>query len=148
MSTLQVDMPPTDLFSTLEASMPALDGDNLTGMAALMDELGEPGFPEKLLETLRAIAGTDFCSAFQAEEDGSLTYLFACGYHSTIPGFAERASLDYARRYWLRDRVTRQMLNGRPLDLPRCRSCARPGTASATPNTAATVMNAPMCSNA
>ncbi|WP_172717068.1 MULTISPECIES: helix-turn-helix transcriptional regulator [Neorhizobium] len=94
--------------------MPALDGDNLTGMAALMDELGEPGFPEKLLETLRAIAGTDFCSAFQAEEDGSLTYLFACGYHSTIPGFAERASLDYARRYWQRDQVTRQMLNGAP----------------------------------
>jgi len=92
--------------------MPALDMDTVAPMAALMDEVGETGFSEKFLETLRHIAGTDFCSAFQAEEDGSLTYLFACGYHSTIPGFAERASLDYARRYWQRDRVTRQMLNG------------------------------------
>ncbi|MBP1845804.1 DNA-binding CsgD family transcriptional regulator [Rhizobium petrolearium] len=91
--------------------MLALDADNVAMMAALMDEVGEPAFPEKLLEILRKLAGTDFCSAFQAEEDGSLTYLFACGYHSTIPGFAERASLDYARRYWQRDRVTRQMLS-------------------------------------
>ncbi|MGK9052983.1 helix-turn-helix transcriptional regulator [Neorhizobium petrolearium] len=94
--------------------MSALEIDTVSQMASLMDEVGETGFPEKFLETLRGIAGTDFCSAFQAEEDGSLTYLFACGYHSTIPGFAERASLDYARRYWQRDRVTRQMLNGGP----------------------------------
>lgn len=90
--------------------MPALEANDMAALAALMEEVGEPGFPETFLTVLRRIAGTDFCSAFQAEEDGSLTYLFACGYHSQIPGFAERASLDYARRYWQRDRVTRQML--------------------------------------
>ncbi|MFB9948749.1 helix-turn-helix transcriptional regulator [Rhizobium puerariae] len=88
------------------------DANAVAAIATLVGEVGEPAFPETFLGTLRTLAGTDFCSAFQAEEDGSLTYLFACGYHSTIPGFAERASLDYAHRYWQRDRVTRQVLNG------------------------------------
>lgn len=92
--------------------MPALEQNTLAALAVLMNDVGDITFPETLLKVLRQLAGTDFCSAFQAEEDGSLTYLFAGGYHSQIPGFAERASLDYARRYWQRDRVTRQMLNG------------------------------------
>lgn len=85
--------------------------DSIVIIARLMDALGEPIFPERFFETLRALAQADLCSAFQVADDGSLVYLFALGDHSRIPGFAERASLDYAHRYWQRDMVTRQMLN-------------------------------------
>jgi DNA-binding CsgD family transcriptional regulator len=82
----------------------------ISAIAAAVSAVDEDNFPDKLLHAFRVIAGTDLCSAFRIEEDGSLRYLFAGGNHPAIPGFAEIASLDYARRYWQRDRVTRQML--------------------------------------
>lgn len=79
-------------------------------VAALVDAIGRDALPDRMLELLRLLAGTDLCSAFLAEPEGRLGYLFAAGRHPAIPGFAEIASLDYARRYWQRDRMTRQML--------------------------------------
>jgi DNA-binding CsgD family transcriptional regulator len=93
--------------------MCTLDAEAVAATASVLDAVGEGSFPDRFLAVLRQWAGTDFCSAFQAQDDGSLKYLFASGHHSEIPGFAETASLDYARRYWRRDRVTRQMLASR-----------------------------------
>ncbi|SMC87349.1 helix-turn-helix transcriptional regulator [Rhizobium sp. RU36D] len=86
------------------------DVDAVAAMAVLTDALGEPDFPDRYFLTMRLLAKADLCSAFKVEEDGTLSYLFARGDHAGIPGFAERASLDYARRYWQRDLATRQLL--------------------------------------
>lgn len=90
-----------------------LDDQTAEALAALVGAVGEAGFDARFLDVLRKTAGTDFCSAFQVNTDGSLRYLFAQGYHAMIPSFAEEASIDYARRYWRRDRMTRQMLASR-----------------------------------
>lgn len=95
----------------------------IAAIAAAVSAVDESYFPDRLLNVLRTLCGTDLCSAFQVEDDGSLRYLFASGRHPDIPGFAEIASLDYAQRYWQRDRTTRQMLsagrNSRPLPVVR-----------------------------
>lgn len=93
------------------ATMIDADARMISAIAAAVSAVDEDDFPDRLLGALRALAGTDLCSAFQVEDDGSLRYLFAGGNHPAIPGFAEIASLDYARRYWHRDRITRQMLS-------------------------------------
>lgn len=80
------------------------------GLAAAVTAIGTAAFPEKLLAALQIVAGTDLCSAFEQLEDGSLRYLFAAGMHPDIPGFAESASLAYARLYWQRDRTTQRAL--------------------------------------
>lgn len=87
------------------------DADAVAAMAGLLETLGEPLFPDCYFQTMRLLAEADLCSAFSVAEDGALSYLFARGEHAHIPGFAERASLDYAQRYWQRDLVTRQMLH-------------------------------------
>jgi len=82
----------------------------IDALALLVASTGRFDFPDRFLHALRVIAGTDLCSAFSVSEDGSLRYLFATGRHPAIPGFAEIASLAYARNYWHRDHITRQAL--------------------------------------
>lgn len=82
--------------------------------AAAVAAIGEPSFPERLLDLLRGLLRADLCSAFEASDDGNLTFLFAAGEHPHIRGFAEAASLAYARSFWQRDRTTRQALSSPP----------------------------------
>lgn len=91
--------------------MCTLDAASVTALSRVVGATGDAAFPDRFLDALRDLAGADFCSAFQVGHDGSLRYLFAGGAHPQIPDFAETASLDYARRYWQRDRITRQMLS-------------------------------------
>ncbi len=79
-------------------------------LAAAVAALGAVEFPERFLAVLRALAGTDLCSAFELVGDGAPRYLFSAGRHPDIPDFAESASLAYARNYWQRDRATQRAL--------------------------------------
>lgn len=72
--------------------------------------IGQDGFGDRLLAVLRAVAGTDLCSAFAIGSDGGLVCLLAAGRHPDIPDFAETASLAYAREFWRSDRVSRRAL--------------------------------------
>jgi len=84
--------------------------DLITLAAAALDCAGTPEFTDAFVDWVRGAAGCDFCSAFLADDQRQLRYLLAGGQHPRIPGFAETASLDYAQRYWQRDRITQQML--------------------------------------
>jgi len=79
-------------------------------LAAAVSAIGQDGFADRFLAVLRAVAGTDLCSAFELVEDGAPRYLFSAGHHPDIPDFAESASLAYARNYWQRDRTTQRAL--------------------------------------
>jgi LuxR family transcriptional regulator, activator of tox operons len=79
-------------------------------LAKAVAAIGTDGFPDRFLGVLRAVAGTDLCSAFEIAADGAPRYLFSAGRHPEIPDFAESASLAYARNYWQRDRATQRAL--------------------------------------
>ena len=77
-------------------------------LAAAVAAIGTEALPDRFLGMLRAMGGTDLCSAFEVGSDGAPRYLFSAGGHPDIPDFAESASLAYAREYWQRDRATQR----------------------------------------
>lgn len=79
-------------------------------LAAAVAAIGSDAFPDRFLDVLRAAAGTDLCSAFAIDADGTPRCLFAAGTHRDIPDFAQSASLAYARSYWQRDRAMQRAL--------------------------------------
>lgn len=79
-------------------------------LADAVAAIGTEALPDRFLAALRAIGGTDLCSAFEVGSDGAPRYLFSAGGHPDIPDFAESASLAYAREYWQRDRATQRAL--------------------------------------
>lgn len=83
-------------------------------LAAAVAAIGTEALPDRFLAMLRAIGGTDLCSAFEVGSDGAPRYLFSAGGHPDIPDFAESASLAYAREYWQRDRATQRARNQPP----------------------------------
>ncbi|WP_309083559.1 LuxR C-terminal-related transcriptional regulator [Chelativorans sp.] len=87
-----------------------LDHATIGALSDLVLSAGGPAFPSRFQLSLQHLTGNDLCSAFQVAHDGKLRYLFSGGTHPNIPDFAETASLDYAQRYWQRDRITRRML--------------------------------------
>ena len=94
----------------MSARSHVMAGDLFTLAAAALDCAGTAEFTDAFVDWVRGAAGCDFCSAFLADDQRQRRYLLAGGQHPRIPGFAETASLDYAQRYWQRDRVTQQVL--------------------------------------
>jgi DNA-binding CsgD family transcriptional regulator len=90
--------------------MAELGTDAVAALAETIEASGQDRFAGAFLDSLRALSGGSLCSAFKVDIDGSLGYVFAAGNHTDIPNFAETASRDYAKRYWLRDRVARQVV--------------------------------------
>lgn len=88
-----------------------MSGPSITdALAEAVAAIATERFPDGFLGVLRAVAGTDLCSAFAIGADGAPRYLFSAGRHPEIPDFAESASLAYARNHWQRDRATQRAL--------------------------------------
>lgn len=89
------------------------DGRLMQALAELVAAAGTPRFSGRFLDALRQVVPIDLCSAFGVQPDGGLRYLFACGDDGAMPGFAEQASQAYLRRFWKRDRISRQVFSSK-----------------------------------
>lgn len=75
-----------------------MPGPAMLELAGLVDAIGSQGFADRLLSVCRTMAGADMVSAFLGGTMRMRPVL-----HAGPQGFAERATFDYARRYWRGD---------------------------------------------
>jgi DNA-binding CsgD family transcriptional regulator len=109
-----------------------IDAMLMKALAELVTAAGTSRFSARFLDTLNHVAPVDLSSAFAVRKDGELHYLFACGDHGALPGFAEEASQAYLRHFWKRDRISRQVFSAKPQGAP-VRVLRQPGNAIRDP---------------